>query len=419
MKKLLSGFLMMFILFSCTKRTTGNNNEITPSDLSASEPKIANCISFNKNIAVKDTGKKEFHNTNAIELAKDMKCGWNLGNTLDATNGKGLETETSWGMPLTTKQMIDGLAKSKIKTIRIPVSWSRHIIDDKYTIDPQWMKRVKQIVDWAISNDMYVILNCHHDNKSALEPVQYGEGYCPSSVSFEESMKFLQNIWAQIAFAFNDGYDEHLIFELLNEPRLKDTKWEWYFDPWDKDCKDANNCLTKFNQALVYLIRKSGGNNQKRKILITGLAASLNSIIADQFVIPKDDEPGKIMISVHMYSPYSFAMENPGKTEFTETMQQELTVSFNRLEKKFISKGYPVIIGEYGATNKNNLKQRVNWFKFFVSAAKEKGIPCCLWDNGIYRVTNNDFSERYGFYSRKTQKWYFPEILDAIIESVY
>lgn len=419
MKKILSIFLIMFTLFSCTKKNADNKDDITPSDLSASESKITDYVSFNKDIAVKDTGKKEFKNISAIELAKDMKCGWNLGNTLDATNGEGLESETSWGMPTTTKAMIDGLAKSKIKTLRVPVSWARHIIDANYTIDPKWMSRVKQIVDWAISNDMYVILNCHHDNKSALEPVQYGEGYCPTTESFEESMKFLQNVWAQISLAFNNGYDEHLIFEFLNEPRLRDTKWEWAFDPWDKSCKDANNCLTQFNQTLLYLVRKTGGNNQKRKILVTGLAASLNAIIADQFVIPKDDEPGKLMISVHMYSPYSFAMENPGKIEFTEQMQQELSYSFSRLEKKFVSKGYPVIIDEYSATNKNNLAQRVNWFKYFVSTAKEKGIICCLWDNGIYKVTNNDFSERYGYYNRKTQKWFFPEILDAIIESAY
>lgn len=111
--------------------------------------------------------KKSTETYDATQIVTMMKFGWNLGNTLDALGGswkKGLNTQTAWGQPLTTKEMIDGLAKSGVKTIRIPVSWSEHVIDKYYTIDPKWMARVKEIVTWAYENDMFIILNSHHDN---------------------------------------------------------------------------------------------------------------------------------------------------------------------------------------------------------------------------------------------------------------
>ena len=113
---------------------------------------------FSKKVAVVDTGSVTFNGVSAMQTVKDMKTGWNLGNTLDAIGASGMGSETSWGMPRTTKAMIDTLAASGIKTIRIPTSWSLHLIDQNYTIDPTWMARVKDIVDWAIENDMYVIL---------------------------------------------------------------------------------------------------------------------------------------------------------------------------------------------------------------------------------------------------------------------
>lgn len=371
---------------------------------------------YNKSKAVKDRGRATFHEMDVFDLVNDMRNGWNLGNTMDATGGKGLGSETSWSQPHTTKEMIDNLAKSGIKTLRIPTSWSNHIIDKDYSIDPAWMARVKEIVDWAIADDMYVILNIHHDNYTGPQHMPYGKGFYPNYENQEESLKFITNTWAQISLAFNKGYGEKLVFELLNEPRLRGTNLEWYNDKNDNMYYDAADVLQSFNQAALDTIRASGGNNAKRYVMVSGLCASPESALADEFSMPKDKVEGHLILSVHMYSPYSFAMQTPGEVHFTNVHKSQLTNTFNQLEAKFVYAGYPVVIGEYGATNKNNLEDRVEWFKYFNTTAREYGFVAVLWDNGDRRADPNN-GEKFGYYNRNKGTWYFPEILDAIVES--
>lgn len=378
-------------------------------------------ISYNKESAVVDNGSKTFKEIKAIELVKDMKTGWNLGNTLDATGGgRSLASETSWGQPKTTKKMIDGLAASGIKTIRIPVSWSRHIIDRDYTIDPIWMKRVKEIVDWCIEDGMYVVLNIHHDNfeKNAKMPVN--GGFYPTDENYEESAKFVCNTWAQISLAFNNGYDEHLVFEVLNEPRLCGTNEEWWYNAVSPKSIMAMKNLNKLTQNILDVIRASGGNNQKRLVAVPSLQASPESALANSFKMPQDFDGSKdrLIVSVHMYTPYNFAMESPGIKAYSKDVEKEFTSMFKKLNDHFIENGYAVYIGEYGATNKNNLEDRVAWFHAFIKNARAYGMPCFLWDNAVWKVEGNEYGEHYGFYNRHDQTWYFPEIIAAINEEL-
>lgn len=373
-------------------------------------------LEFNSEKAIKDSGSKTFNGTSALQTVKDMKTGWNLGNTLDASSSRTLSSETSWGQPMTTKAMIDTLAKSGIKTIRIPTSWSNHIIDRNYTIDPNWMTRVKTIVDWALENDMYVILNSHHDCYEKPTAMKKCSGYYPNSTNYEESARFLLNIWTQISTAFNNGYDEHLIFETMNEPRLRGTNNEWWNDINSSTYKDAAETLNKLNQVALDAIRATGGNNQKRYVMIPGLRAAVDSAIANEFKLPKDNSDGKLIISVHMYDPYDFAMQGGGSFEFKPRHQSTLESSFDKLNTYFVSKGIPVIIGEYGATNKGNLEERVKWFKFFLSYSRRYGITSILWDNGGFEPSKTE-SEKFGFFDRRALKWRFPEILEAILKS--
>lgn len=378
---------------------------------------------FKKSKAIKDSRQKTFSQVNVKQQVFNMETGWNLGNTLDATGGTALKSEISWGMPYTTKEMIDGIAASGIKTIRIPVSWANHFIDDRYTIEPAWMKRVKQIVDWAIDDGMYVILNTHHDNYPRNENMPHCSGYYPSPLNSNESILYVKNVWAQIALAFNSGYDEHLVFELLNEPRLRGHGHEWDYNPSCKDCKYAAGQINKLNQIAVDVIRASGSNNLKRFIMVSGIAASFNSYIKDNsFTFPKDFMSEEIssqrfILSVHIYAPYEFAMKNPGVRDISASQLGELAYYFESLDEKFIQKGYPVIIGEYGATNKDNLDARIEWFKFFISESRKYGITSCLWDNGDMD-TENTYEEKFGFYNRKQQVWYFPEICETIVETL-
>lgn len=373
-------------------------------------------LEFNTEKVIKDSGSKTFNGISALQTVKDMKTGWNLGNTLDANSSKSLSSETSWSQPLTTKEMIDTLAKTGIKTIRIPTSWANHIIDKNYTIDPKWMTRVKTIVDWAIENDMYVILNSHHDCYDKPTAMKKCSGYYPNSTNYEESARYLTNIWTQIGTAFNNGYDEHLVFETMNEPRLRGTNNEWWNDVYSQTYKDAAESLNKLNQVALNAIRATGGNNQKRYVMIPGLRAAVDSAIAKEFRLPEDDEDGKLIISVHMYDPYDFAMQGDGPKDFKPRHQSALESTFDRLNEYFVSKGIPVIIGEYGATNKGNTEERVKWFKFFLSYTRKYGITCVLWDNGGFDASTSQ-GEKFGFFDRRALKWKFPEIIDAINES--
>lgn len=363
----------------------------------------------------------------ATQIVAMMKFGWNLGNTLDASNGYGprdLSTETSWGQPKTTKAMIDGLAKSGVKTIRIPVSWNEHIIDKFYTVDPKWMARVKQIVDWAYENDMFIILNSHHDNYDKNAKIPAGKGmYYPSQENYEESSKYLTKLWKQISAHFYD-YDYHLIFETMNEPRPRGTNYEWWYDQNSAVCKKYMGTLNKLNQDVVDTIRNSGENNKYRMIMVPSLAASPDAALTRDFRIPADVVENRIAISVHMYTPYDFAMASPGDIKFTDAHKKNLTSIYKRLNEKFVSAGYPVVIGEMGATNKDNLEDRIAWFDYFITEARKHGImTCCLWDNGVWKINKNDpkdkiYSEHYGYYNRPKQTWYFPEILNASLKAM-
>ena len=371
--------------------------------------------------------KKSTETYDATQIVTMMKFGWNLGNTLDALGGswkKGLNTQTAWGQPLTTKEMIDGLAKSGVKTIRIPVSWSEHVIDKYYTIDPKWMARVKEIVTWAYENDMFIILNSHHDNFDQNKKIPAGKGvYYPSEENYEESKKFLTCLWKQISSHFIE-FDYHLIFETLNEPRPRGTSNEWWYDQNSPVCKKYMGTLNKLNQDIVNTIRASGGNNTHRVIMVPSLAASPDAALSKDFRIPTDTVENRLAISVHMYTPYNFAMASPGDIKFTEAHQKELSTIFRKLYNKFVSAGTPVVIGEMGATNKNNLQDRINWFNFFITEARKNSIyTCCLWDNGVWEINEKDpkdkiYSEHYGYYNRTKQTWYFPELIKTAIKAM-
>ena len=380
---------------------------------------------FNKENAIKDENYVQFDDTiKAKQIMDEMGFGWNLGNTFDAWSGdeqdQGLESETSWGCTKTTEEIIKGLVKKGIKTIRIPVTWHNHIIDENYTIDPNWMKRVKQVVDWSIKNGLYVILNTHHDN-SEKQNIKYGQGYYPLRQDMVESEKFIYNIYRQIATAFNNGYDHHLIFEGLNEPRLIGTDYEWNYKKGEPICEEASSVLNEYLKLIVKAIRTSGGNNEKRFIMVTPLAAAYSSAVNQDFIFPGDTlynpTNPKILLSVHMYLPYNFAMNGDmSYTTFEETYANELYSDFKNLYESFILKGHNVIIGEMGVTNKNNTDERVKWAKYYISNARKFQIPCVVWDNEYFDNTKSA-TENFGLYRRGKGEWDPEDLIDAYVEA--
>ncbi len=414
MKKIISLALTAMLSFALISCASGAKKEEPAKNAKPAEPEKIVRV-FDATNAVTDTGSKEYGTKTGVEIVYDMTTGWNLGNTLDATGG-GLNSETSWGQPRTTKEMIDGLAASGFKTIRIPATWHNHIIDSNYTIDPRWMARVKEIVDWAIEDDMYVILNIHHDNFSRNTKMPYRYGYYPTEENLEESLSFLTNTWKQICLAFNNGYDEHLVFETLNEPRLCGTNSEWNYSTGNPVQKAAQGIINTFNQEIVNTIRASGGNNAKRLITMPGYACTTSAPLSSDFVLPADPA-NNLGVAVHMYSPYPFAMQGDGTSKYSPKMASDLAYTFKQLEAKFVKNGIAVYVGEYGAVNKENPEDRKQWFNAFIRQGRKVGITSIVWDNQAYEKDKNGFTEKFGYYKRAEQTWFEPELTEVMIQA--
>ena len=364
-------------------------------------------------------------NADTEAILEDMGLGWNLGNSLDATGGSGLDTETSWSNPKTTQALIDKVKSLGFNTVRVPVSWGKHVSGDNYTIDSAWLARVKEVVDYCYKNDMYVILNIHHDTKSSASAS--GAGYYPRSSAYSSSEKFVTSVWSQVAEYFKD-YDYHLIFETLNEPRLIGTSYEWWFNKWSvpSEVKDAIDCINKLNQKAVDTIRATGSNNRGRLIMCPGYDASIDGATVSGFKLPTDISGNKnrIAVSVHAYSPYNFAMNvGSGSTStYTSSIKNELQDLFSTLKSNFRDKGIPVVIGEFGSTDKNNTAERVKWATDYTALAKKNNIPCVLWDNNAFARYNGSSivlnSEYHGYINRKNNTVTSPakDVIEALMK---
>lgn len=338
----------------------------------------------------------EIRDISAKELVSEMKIGWNLGNTLDASGAEGVAAETAWGNPKTREDMIKLLKDTGFNVLRIPVTWNGHM-DESYNVEPEWMARVKEVVDYGINNDMFVILNTHHE-----------EWYYPDNENKDEDIKQLKALWEQISEEFK-GYDEHLIFEGLNEPRLRNTAMEW-----TGGTPEAQEIINEYEKIFYDTVRSSGGNNEKRHLMITGYAASSQSSSLQAIKIPENDN--KIIISVHGYLPYSFALDTKGTDKFDANSDAvSIDSLLLNLDSMFLSKDIPVIIGEFGCVNKDNLEDRIECSKYYLSAAKSFGVPCIWWDNGSF-VGNG---ENFGLMDRQAPaEWKTPELVNAMIECV-
>ena len=379
-------------------------------------------IIFDQSLAITDKKTVKFDETKkSKDIIDEMGFGWNLGNTLDSICGsdqnQGLSTETCWGASKTTEEMIDGLYSKGIRTIRIPVTWHNHIIDKNYTIDPNWMQRVKTIVDWCINKGLYVILNTHHENTEYSDlPIKYGQGYYPLKRDLKESTDFLFNIWSQISLAFNNGYDHHLIFEGLNEPRLIGTKYEWSHINGEPLCEEATSVINEFTRICVKAIRESGGNNEKRFFMLTGGSDS-------DLIFPDDKKYNpyncKFLFSTHIYAPHNLAMNADMKyTTFEEEYANSILATFKMLYEKFILKGHYVVIGEMGTINKNNTLARIEAGTFFVENARKYQMASVLWDNEKFNNKKTP-SEVFGMFHRKELTWENEDLMDAYIKSSF
>lgn len=335
-------------------------------------------------------------NLTAKEIVGSLKAGWNLGNSLDAQGG-----ETNWGNPKTTKKMIDAVAKKGFKTIRIPVSWGQYTSDKAhgYKIDQSFLKRVGDVVDYAIANDMYVILNTHHETDWII----------PEKNRMGDAKNKFISIWKQIATYFA-GYNDKLIFEGLNEPRVIGGANEWV-----GGTSENRKIINDLEAAFVKTVRGVGYNNSKRLLLLTSEAACIKDDALKDVVIPKDSY---IAMSLHAYTPYEFCFsQGANYYNWDGSKKSDIKWGFDQMKKYFLDKNIPVVITEFGAERKgsdssNNDAQVVKWMKDYMTYAKQYHIPTVVWDNNVV----NGGGERFGLLNRSTLKWERNSIVDAMLK---
>ena len=354
---------------------------------------------------------KEIPDTDAFKFTKDMKIGWNLGNTLDASDctwvDDELKYESAWCGVITMPKLIQSVKEKGFNTIRIPVSWHNHVSGEDFAISEVWMARVKEVVDMAIDEGMYVILNIHHDVNESY--------YYPTSEYLDSSLHYVSSVWKQIAEEFAE-YDEHLIYETLNEPRMVGSNFEWWINPSDESCKDAIECINKLNQAAVDAIRATAGNNPTRYIMVPGYDASPDGALNAGFVLPQDTAENKLIVSVHAYTPYNFALDEKGTSSFDSDKTADvrgITEFMDKLYDRFIKNSIPVVIGEFGARAKSgNVQDRIDFSTAYIAAARARGITCCWWDNNAF-IGNG---ENFGLVDRASLRWRFEEIVSGLMK---
>jgi len=295
--------------------------------------------------------------------------------------------------------MFELLVETGFKSLRIPVTWQNFIGDGpEFEIDEAFMNRVQEVVDYGYDLGLYVILNTHHENWQ--HPIQE---------NYEDVKLKLIAVWEQIAYRFG-GYSERLIFEGMNEPRLKGEPEEWI-----GGTQEARDIINGWNQAFVDTVRNSGhGNNDKRWLMVTTHAAAGNEEALKGFIVPEDDN---IIVSIHAYLPYHLALNtrSAAKTfDPTASGGRDIREMFARLDKHFVSQGIPVIMGEMGCINKDNLEARIEVTEFYTAVAAEYGVPCLWWDNGI-QIARRDGEESFGIMDRNNLTWWYPELAEAMV----
>lgn len=320
-----------------------------------------------------------------FDITRNMSPGWNLGNSLDAFGG-----ETNWGNPKTDQEMIDIVRAAGFRTLRVPVTWDEFTSNNDGTIDTSRMELVAKVIQYGLRNNMYVILNIHHN-----------DGWEAPTYANEVKAKVrLTSLWRQISLRFRAYDTKRLIFEVMNEPRNGDDWW---------GTQEYYEVTNRLNAAALDTIRATGGGNKQRLILLPTYVAAPYDPQLDAFVKPKDP---MVALSVHAYIPYDLALQVPGESNFTDT--KSIDELFVRLNEKLQSKGTPVVVGEWGTTNKGNHRERIRHAEYFARSASKYGIPIVVWDNGVL----SDGAESFGLLDRVAKTWRYPELVTAIMRGI-
>jgi len=335
----------------------------------------------------------------ATNFAKGIGIGWNVGNSLESTGG-----ETNWGNPRITQQLIDSVKAAGFNAIRLPVAWSQFSNSATWTIKTAWLDRVEEVVNYAIKRDMYVVMNEHWD----------GGWLQPTNAANDSATKRLTAIWKQVAIRFRD-YGDHLIFAGTNEV-MKDGD---YGTP----TTEYVNVQNGYNQTFVKTVRATGGRNTYRYLVVQGFNTNIAHAVSF-LKIPTDPTKNRLMVEVHYYDPYDFTLNEGNSTisQWGATATSSAKTAgwgdeayadqtLGTMKTNFGDKGYPVIIGEYGAILKNvseSGQYRLAWNKYITEAAVKRNIVPFYWDNG------GTGTNGLGLFNRSSGAKVYSDIIKAI-----
>lgn len=372
------------------------------------EPEVDDSVTPNTHVNTAKFSDIDFTNVSSVDFIKYLGNGINLGNTMEATiTAKNPHTttvsafETAWGQPVTTAAMVKGMKDCGFDTIRVPIAWTSVMdyMNDDYTIRADFMDRIEEIVNYAIDAEMFVIINDHWD---------YGWWAMFGSNKQEDvdrAWKIYENMWKQIAERFKD-YGDMLIFESANEELgnnlNNNSSWADSGHLTDAEKYSVSNAI---NQKFVDVVRKTGGNNDDRFLLIAGINTNIADTCKDAFVMPTDTANNKLLLSVHFYDPWSYCGDKEGdstkeKDNYAKWgTKDDLTTMENTLAKlsKFTDKGIGVIIGEWGPlpvyekdTGSSHIVDNTEtYMSYFLDICDKSSLCPVLWS------TNN-------FYNKKT-----------------
>lgn len=312
------------------------------------------------------------HSNAAMDEVAAMQPSTNIGNTLDA-----IPTETSWGNPAITKALFDTYRAQGYHSVRIPVTWSNHqSATAPYAIDPAFLARVRQVVDWALADGLYVDLNVHHDSWQWIATM---------TTDHDNVLARFDATWTQIAAEFKDE-PRRLLFESVNEPQFNNAT-------------DAQKTqfLNELNTSFHTIVRGSGGGNATRLLILPTLGATPDQTLMDNLSAEMGTlNDHNLVATVHYYSFWPFSVNIAGYTTFNAATQQDLIDAFTRAYNTFVAKGIPVYVGEFGLLSYPDYTQpdtvehgeALKYFEMLGDQARADHLTTALWDAGNYLNRN-------------------------------
>ena len=328
----------------------------------------------------------------------------------------GMDFYHQWGDPKATKQIIDFIRDKGFKTIRLPFDPGNHFVDDRHTMDPRYIKELKQVADWAIEDGMNVVI-CGFFWPEQLKPEYHPEraryeGIVVNEKYQKQGEEFLRDVWKQIATAFNNSYDERLIFETLNECG-DDLHPEHNHKPQEDCpvCKKDFEIINRYNQVILDTIRATGGNNAKRFVMVEGYGGAVETLCSKSFKLPKDKAKNKLIPTFHTY--LMGAVEEDMKMFYSSGVKKAVSKTFALLDKSYFSKHIPVYISEMGTFHATPVLEKINFVNDFMAEVNKKGRSC----GTVHHFDPGAGQKLMGFryYNRKTMEWEQSEYLDTYI----